>query len=146
VRADSFSVEQSLLVFTFTVIGGLGSLGGPLLGFALLALVSLVVTSPTLALLVNGLGGVVLLLLAPGGLAQVALDVRDALLRRIAARHGLAVPGLGARDRLVGDGPAPITPKVRPDGGEVFVPQRYALDDQWALTSTLRTAGQADRD
>jgi branched-chain amino acid transport system permease protein len=146
VRADSFSVEQSLLVFTFTVIGGLGSIAGPLLGFALLVLLDLVVINPTLGLLVNGLGGVVLLLLAPGGLAQVALDVRDALLRRIAARNGIAVPGLGARDRLTGIGPAPITPKVRPGGGEVFVPQRYALDDQWALATTLRTPGQADRD
>ncbi len=146
VRADSFSVEQSLLVFTFTVLGGLGALGGPLLGFALLVLLNLVVTSPTIALLVNGLGGVVLLLLAPGGLAQVAVDARDGLLRRIAARNGIAVPGLGARDRLTGAGPSPITPKVRPGGGEVFVPQRYALDDQWALATTLRSAGEADRD
>ncbi len=144
VRADSFSVGTSLLVFTYTVIGGLGSVGGPLLGFGLLALQDLLVTSPTVALLVNGLGGVTLLLLAPGGLAQVVLDSRDALLRRIAARNGIAVPGLGARDRLTGSGPAPITPKVRPGGGEVFVPQRYALDDQWALAATLRTAGQAD--
>lgn len=146
VRAESFSVDQSLLVFTFTVIGGLGSIGGPLLGFALLVLLDLFVTIPTLALLVNGLGGVLLLLLAPGGLAQLALDLRDALLRRIAARNGIAVPGLGARDRLTGAGPVPITPKVRPGGGEVFVPQRYALDDQWALATTLRTAGEADRD
>ncbi len=146
VRADSFSVEQSLLIFTFTVIGGLGSLGGPLLGFALLVLLSLTVTNPIFASLVNGLGGVLLLLLAPGGLAQVALDVRDALLRRIAARNGIAVPGLGSRDRLAGVGPAPITPKVRPGGGEVFVPQRYALDDQWALATTVRRAGEADRD
>jgi branched-chain amino acid transport system permease protein len=146
VRADSFSVEQSLLVFTFTVIGGLGALGGPLLGFSLLALLSLVLNNPTVALLVNGLGGVLLLLLAPGGLAQVALGVRDAVLRRVAARHGIAVPGLGARDRLAGVGPVPITPKVRPGGGTVFVPQRYALDDQWALATRLRTPGEADRD
>ena len=146
VRAESFSVEQSLLVFTFTVIGGLGSLGGPLLGFAVLVLLSLTLTNPTLALIVNGLGGVLLLLLAPGGLAQLSLDARDALLRRIAARNGIAVPGLGARDRLSGAGPAPITPQVRPGGGAVFVPQRYALDDQWALATTIRTAGEADRD
>jgi branched-chain amino acid transport system permease protein len=146
VRAESFAVEQSLLVFTFTVIGGLGSLGGPLLGFALLVLLTLFLDNPIAAALVNGLGGVVLLLLAPGGLAQVALDARDGLLRRIAARHGIAVPGLGARDRLGPDGPVPITPKVRPGGGEVFVPQRYALDDQWALATSIRRAGEADRD
>lgn len=146
VRADSFPVEVSLQVFTFTVIGGLGSLGGPLLGFALLALLNLLEAAPTVSLLVNGLGGVVLLLLAPGGLAQVALDARDALLRRIAERHGVAVPGLGARDRLTGSAPAPITPKIRPGGGEVFVPRRYALEDQWALATRVRAAGEADRD
>jgi branched-chain amino acid transport system permease protein len=146
VRADSFSVEQSLLVFTFTVIGGLGAIGGPLLGFALLALLSLFVTEPTWATLINGLGGVALLLLAPGGLAQVVLGVRDGLLRRIAARNGIAVPGLGERDRLAHQGAAPITPKVRPGGGTVFVPQRYALEDQWALATTLRAPGEADRD
>ena len=146
VRADSFPVGASLLVFTFTVIGGLGSVGGPLLGFGLLVLLNLLVTSPTVSLLVNGLGGVALLLLAPGGLAQVVLDVRDGLLRRIADRNGIAVPGLGARDRLTDGGPVPITRKVRPGGGEVFVPQRYALDDQWVLETTVRRAGEADRD
>lgn len=147
VRADSFSVEDSLLVFTFTVIGGLGSIGGPLLGFGLLGMLSLTVTSPTISALINGLGGVGLLLLAPGGLAQVALDVRDSFLRRIAARHGLAVPGVGERDRLdSGPAVAPITPKLRPGGATVFLPRRYALDDQWALSTTARSAGEASDD
>lgn len=147
VRADSFSVEDSLLVFTFTVIGGLGSVGGPLVGFGLLGLLSLVVTSPTIAALVNGIGGIALLLLAPGGLAQISLDVRDSLLRRVAARHSVAAPGLGERDRLdTGPGVAPITPKVRPGGGTVFLPQRYALDDQWALSAATRSPGEASDD
>ncbi|HUR50407.1 MAG TPA: ABC transporter permease [Acidimicrobiales bacterium] len=146
VRADSFSVEQSLLIFMFTVIGGLGSVGGPLLGFAVLALLSLFVTSPTVAALVNGLGGVALLLLAPGGLAQVALDVRDALMRRIAARHAITIPGLGERDRLPGDTVAPISPKLRPGGGAVFIPRRYALEGQWALSARAVSAGESAHD
>jgi branched-chain amino acid transport system permease protein len=146
VRADSFSVEQSLLIFMFTVIGGLGAVGGPLLGFAVLALLSLFVTSPTVAALVNGLGGVALLLLAPGGLAQVTLDVRDALMRRIAARHGIVVPGLGERDRLSGEVVAPIAPKLRPGGGAVFIPARYALERQWALSAKAAAPGEAARD
>lgn len=147
VRADSFSVEDSLLVFTFTVIGGLGSVGGPIVGFGLLGLISLVVTSPTIAALINGIGGISLLLLAPGGLAQIALDLRDGLLRRIAARHGVPAPGLGERDRLdTGPGAAPITPKVRPGGGAVFLPKRYALDDQWALSAASRSPGEASDD
>ncbi len=143
VRADSFAVEQSLVIFTFTVIGGLGSVGGPLLGFALHAVLALVVTSPTIAAFVNGLGGVALLLLAPGGLAQVAIEVRDGFLRRVASRHGIAVSGLGERDRLNGKATAPIAPKVRPGGGTVFVPTRYALDDQWALSAKTHSPGEA---
>ena len=86
------------------------------------------------------------MLLAPGGLAQVALDVRDALMRRIADRHGVAVAGLGERDRLAADRVAPITPNLRPGGATVFIPQRYALDDQWALTAKPRAAGEAASD
>ena len=146
VRADSFAVEQSLVIFTFTVIGGLGSVGGPLLGLTLHGLLTLLVTSPTLADLVNGLGGVALLLLAPGGLAQVGLQLRDSFLRRVAARHGLSVAGLGERDRLARAITAPIAPKVRPGGGAVFVPQRYALENQWALSATSRSPGEASDD
>ena len=143
VRADSFSVEQSLVIFMFTVIGGLGAVGGPLLGFALHGLLALVVTSPTVAAFVNGLGGVALLLLAPGGLAQVCIEVRDAFLRRVAARHGLAVAGLGERDRLQHAATAPIAPKLRPGGGAVFVPKRYTLDHQWALAARTHSPGEA---
>ena len=143
VRADSFSVEQSLLIFTFTVIGGLGSVGGPLLGFSVLVVLNLVVKSPTIAALVNGLGGVALLLIAPGGLAQVVLDFRDAFLKRLAERHGVDVT-LGERDRLyAGTTRAPISPKLRPGGGAVFVPARYALENQWALSVQSRSAGSA---
>ncbi len=141
VKADSFAVEQSLLVFTYTVVGGLGSIGGPLLGFAALAVLSLVTANPTILNLVNGLGGVALLLLAPGGLAQLALDGRDGLLRRIAARNGIAAPGLSPRSRTDGDRPvAPITPQAKPGGGTVFVPRRYAL------TGWTPSAREAERD
>jgi branched-chain amino acid transport system permease protein len=139
VKADAFSVGQSLLVFTFTVIGGLGSVGGPLIGFAVLAVLSLTTgTHPTVFALLNGLGGVALLLMAPGGLAQVLLDIRDGVLRRIARRHGLSAPGL---DRSGPTGPAPITPKTRSGGGTVFVPRRYALTGDWATAARRRAEG-----
>ena len=136
VKPDSFSVEQSLLIFTFTVLGGLGSLGGPLLGFAVLAALTLATANPIILNLANGLGGVLLLLLAPGGLAQLALTVRDGLLRRIAVRNGLASPSPNSRDG--GDhGVAPIATNTRPGGGAVYVPRRYALSG-W--TPTVRAA------
>jgi branched-chain amino acid transport system permease protein len=137
VGSDAFSVEKSLLLFTFTVIGGLGSLAGPLVGFAGLALISLTVTSPLLRDFLNGVGGLALLLLAPGGLAQIGYDLRDGLLRRIARRHGISVP---AYDAGTVAGKAPISPRAG-----VYVPKHYALDDQWATTPEARAAVAAPR-
>jgi branched-chain amino acid transport system permease protein len=139
VKADAFSVGQSLLVFTFAVIGGLGSVGGPLIGFAVLAVLSLTTGKhPTVFALVNGFGGVALLLMAPGGLAQLLLDVRDGVLRRIARRNGVTAPGL---DRGGPAGPAPISAKTRSGGGTVFVPRRYALTGDWATGARRRAEG-----
>ena len=140
VAASAFSVEQSLLLFTFTVIGGLGSIAGPLVGFAALAALTLATSSPGWLLAVNGVGGVALLLLAPGGLAQVAFDVRDGLLRRIARRAGIAVP---AFETATPTGVAPIAPKTGANGSAAFVPRRYALDGQWATTPEARAAVEA---
>jgi branched-chain amino acid transport system permease protein len=137
VAADGFSVDKSLLLFTFTVIGGLGSLAGPLVGFAALAAITLATKNPTWLAFLNGLGGIALLRLAPGGLAQVGYDLRDGLLRRIARRQGIQV---AAYDTGEVRGLAPISP--RPG---VFVPQHYALDDQWAITPAARAAVEARR-
>ena len=141
VTADAFSVEKSLLLFTFTIIGGLGALAGPLVGFAALALLTLSTTSPALIAAITGLGGIALLLLAPGGLAQVGYDLRDGLLRRIAQRSGVVVPAFSAEAQ----GVAPIAPKTGPGGSTAFVPQHYALDNQWATTAEARAAVEASR-
>ena len=137
VAASAFSVQQSLVLFTFTVIGGLGSVAGPLVGFAALAVLSLSTQSPGWLATINGLGGIALLLLAPGGLAQVGLDLRDGMLRRIARRSGISVPSL-SQDTAAGV--APIAPATS------FVPRRYALDGQWATTAGARAAVEAGRD
>lgn len=141
VKTESFAISASLLVFTFAVIGGLGSIGGPLAGFAVLCVMSLTLTKyPTVFALVNGVGGVALLLIAPGGLAQLALDVRDGVLRRIARRNGIAVPSL-ERNRGSDQRTAPIAPKTRSGGGAVFVPRTYALAGDWATGARRRAEG-----
>ena len=131
VTASGFSVDQSLLVFTFTVIGGLGSVGGPLVGFAALAVLSLSTLSPGWLAAINGIGGIALLLLAPGGLAQLGLELRDGMLRRIARRARIDVPSLSLESDA---GVAPIA------ASSTFVPRRYALDGQWATTAGARAA------
>ena len=141
VKTESFGVGASLLVFTFAVIGGLGSVGGPLAGFAVLCIMSLTLAKyPTVFALVNGLGGIGLLLIAPGGIAQLLLDLRDGVLRRIARRNGVAVPSLDRTSRGK-HGTAPIVPKTRSGGGTVFVPRRYALTGDWATGARRRAEG-----
>ena len=144
VTADAYSVETSLLIFTFTVIGGLGSLAGPLVGFGVLAVLNLSGLSPGWLAFVNGAGGIALLLFAPGGLAPLGYDVRDGLLRRIARRAGIAVPSLAGSAAV--EGVAPISPKTGPSGSTAFVPTRYALDGQWATTAGARATVEARRD
>ncbi len=143
VGASSFSVETSLLLFTFTVIGGLGSLAGPLVGFGALAVINLSTSSPSVLLFINGVGGVLLLLFAPGGLAQIGFDVRDGLLRRIARRGGIDVAAFAETGTPTGR--APISPLSGTGGSTVFVPTRYALDGQWATTTDARAAVEASR-
>jgi branched-chain amino acid transport system permease protein len=141
VKTESFGITASLLVFSFTVIGGLGSIGGPVAGFTVLGVLSLTLSRyPTAFALASGIGGIALLLLAPGGLAQLVLDLRDGVLRRIARRNGIAVPSL-ERSRATETTAAPIVPKTGPRGGAVFVPRRYALTGDWAVTARRRAEG-----
>jgi hypothetical protein len=128
------------LVFSFAVIGGLGSIGGSLSGFAVLAVLSITLSKhPAWFSLAVG-AGVLLLLAAPGGIGQLLLDLRDGVLRRIARRNGIAVPSLD-RARSTEKRTAPIVPKTGPRGGAVFVPRRYALTGDWAVGARRRAEG-----
>ncbi|HWL66230.1 MAG TPA: branched-chain amino acid ABC transporter permease, partial [Actinomycetota bacterium] len=95
VSATTFSVEASLQVFVMVVIGGLGSIPGALLGAAYYFSV-LFFLPPIYSLLATGLGMVVLLMIVPGGLGQVAYGWRDGLLRWVAKRNDVVVPSLVA--------------------------------------------------
>ncbi|HEX9713819.1 MAG TPA: ABC transporter permease [Actinomycetota bacterium] len=126
VHAASFSPEVSITMFVMAVIGGLGSVAGPILGAAYVGALSLAAVSPFVLFLATGGGLVVLLLMLPGGIAQLVFDVRDAMLRRVAQRYDIAVPSL-LGDRVTGDARLPIA------AGAAFVPRRYRLDGQWRI-------------
>lgn len=97
VRAEAFSADAGLGVFLYSVVGGLGGIAGPVLGFAFEAVVTLSSTNPVVVFAGTGLGGILLLLAAPGGLAQLVYDARDAGLRRLAVRLRIPVPSLLGR-------------------------------------------------
>jgi len=91
----SFNAEQGLVFFTMLVIGGLGSLPGAVLGAVYVYGVQYLLPAGW-SVFATGAGIVVLLMFLPGGLGELVFRVRDGILRRIAARHGLVVPSLVA--------------------------------------------------
>ena len=141
VAASGFGVEQSINVFLMAVIGGLGSVSGPLIGAGYVGATAIFTTNIYVAIAATGVGVVGLLLFAPGGLGQVAHAIRDAFLRRVAERNRIDVPSLMADRRRSGADRAPIAVKVREGGGgTAFVPRRYRLDRQWRVEADRRTA------
>lgn len=92
-RVGSFQPTMSLEVFSMTVIGGLGSLLGALLGVLTFRYLETVL-SGELRLAVSGAGLLIVLYALPGGFGQAVYFLRDQGLRRIAIRRGIHVPSL----------------------------------------------------
>lgn len=135
VTVASFDVGTNIRVFLMTIIGGLGAIFGPILGalyFGVRSMLSETSFGSVLGLLFSpGIALIVLLFLAPGGLVQIVGSIRDAWLRRVAARNRIVVPSL-LGDRYRGeDERLPILPKRNAGGGDAFVPVRYRLPDEW---------------
>lgn len=92
VDPNQFSPSQSLQIFAMTVIGGLTSVGGALVGA--LYVLGFQYFLPDYSLLASGMGMLLLLLFFPGGLSELGINLRDAYLRRVAIRKGIHVPSL----------------------------------------------------
>ena len=90
-RVGSYQPVQSIEVFSMATIGGLGSLGGAITGAA--GMRGVQDLDATLRLVLTGAGVLVVLWLIPSGLAGLAARARDAVVGRIAARHGLDLEG-----------------------------------------------------
>jgi branched-chain amino acid transport system permease protein len=126
---NTFSADNSVALFLYAVIGGLGAVWAALIAFVYYAGVTVFSLSATVTQAVTGIGGLLLLLLTRGGLAEVVVSGRDALLRATARRHRVLVPSLGVNAAsLQAERRLAISPKTRPGGGTLFVVRRYRLD------------------
>jgi branched-chain amino acid transport system permease protein len=85
-----YQPAASLEVFAMTVIGGLGSIPGAVIGATYVRGVDYFLASQW-QILATGVGLLAVLLVLPGGLGAGLADARDALLRRLAARRSLAI-------------------------------------------------------
>lgn len=133
VEPVAFNLALSRTIFLYAVVGGMGMVAGPLLGFVYFLLPQLFQLPGLLPLLLVGPGGLVLLLLVPGGLAQLTLSARDAWLRNLARRHRIPAPALLADTAAAADKRPALAPKVRAGGASAFVPRRYHPQGQWLV-------------
>jgi ABC-type branched-subunit amino acid transport system ATPase component/ABC-type branched-subunit amino acid transport system permease subunit len=86
-----FTVEDSLVLVSIVVIGGLGSVAGPILGALwVVGLPAFFPGNDLVPLLTSSVGLLVLLLYFPGGLIQIAYSARDAFLGWVAGRRAPA--------------------------------------------------------
>ncbi|HET9076118.1 MAG TPA: ABC transporter permease [Acidimicrobiales bacterium] len=98
----SFPAIDSITVFCYSVIGGLGSVTGTLLGIFSFKYLETLTWLGTWRETVSGAALLLVLLFLPGGLGQVVFAVRDRLLRVVADRRGILVPSLVADKRAAG--------------------------------------------
>jgi branched-chain amino acid transport system permease protein len=98
--SSNYDPQHSVEVFSMTVIGGLGSVPGALLGAAFIQGVAYFHNSlpaairPLAVLFASSVGLIVVLAFLPGGLGSLMYLVRDRYLRRVADRRGIIVPSL----------------------------------------------------
>ena len=84
---SSYGVGESLEVFTASVVGGLGSMFGAVLGAVYLRGTEWFVTAEEWRFLSSAAGVLLVLLILPGGLGALIVRIRDELVRRIGARR-----------------------------------------------------------
>jgi len=100
------SPTESINVFVSTVIGGLGSLAGGLIGATFSKGLGWFLPSEW-AVLSTSLGMLLVLLLVPGGIGGGMFALRDRWLRSVARRRGMVVPSLLA-DKAEPSAAAPV--------------------------------------
>ncbi|HSS11212.1 MAG TPA: ABC transporter permease [Acidimicrobiales bacterium] len=126
VNNGSFSPDINISLFLMVVIGGLGSTTGVVIG-AVYVWSTQYFLHGGWSLVASGFGILLLLLILPEGLGGLLYSLRDRLLRTVALRRGIVVPGVLTR----------ITPPAQPDPGALAVLEELGPTE---ITPTVGTA------
>jgi ABC-type branched-subunit amino acid transport system ATPase component/ABC-type branched-subunit amino acid transport system permease subunit len=87
----SFSADDSVRAVSIAVIGGLGSIAGPVLGSLwIVGIPAVTGGSAESGLLVSGIGLLILLMYFPGGFVQLGYAIRDALAGYVSSKLPVA--------------------------------------------------------
>ena len=122
---QAFNANESLQIFLLVVIGGLGSIWGALAG-AIYGQGVFYFTSGAAELLGTGVGLLLVVLVLPGGFAQVGYRVRDLIVGRI-----------------VGPPPPLVDPDLVEAAGSVWLEEMVEDRDETAPLPVLPAAGQS---
>lgn len=115
--AGQFDSQYSLDVVLMTVIGGIGSLIGPLLGVFLVKGMPALLPVESLVLFTNRVGLLFLIMYFPGGLVQMVAPLRLRVINWIARLHGVIVT------EATQDVEAPTFPRLEPKVEDVVTPE-----------------------
>jgi ABC-type branched-subunit amino acid transport system ATPase component/ABC-type branched-subunit amino acid transport system permease subunit len=119
----TFGPEQSIRIVAIVIIGGLGSVAGPILGALWVQGIPALwgATPPdVVVLLTSSIGLLLLLMYFPGGLQQIVYSARDVLIRIAEQRNPAPAPDPTAAQR-VATIPARTRPVIDlPDGAPVL--------------------------
>jgi ABC-type branched-subunit amino acid transport system ATPase component/ABC-type branched-subunit amino acid transport system permease subunit len=109
-----FQVDDSLSVVAMAVIGGLGSVAGALVGALwVVGMPAFFPDSSAVPFLVSGVGLLGLLLYLPGGLVQLGVRARDALLGLLGRRRaGVGEPRSASESEAVAESGSAAEPEV----------------------------------
>jgi branched-chain amino acid transport system permease protein len=126
ITPDAFAASASVDMFVMAMIGGIGTTSGAVLGATYIGIVHFTIRSEVVRNLATNGGLLALLLLAPGGLAQLMTQARDSLLRIVALRRNIPVPSLfeDADIDAIVNRRAPLVARIPFRGLEV-IPRRY---------------------
>jgi ABC-type branched-subunit amino acid transport system ATPase component/ABC-type branched-subunit amino acid transport system permease subunit len=111
IQFGGFDPEQSIVVFTMVVVGGLGSLAGALVGAAYVESVNYFLKGAW-TLFASSAGLLFVLMVVPEGIGSLVYRARDSFARWVASRHGIDLRTAVAR---------PATGAGRDGGGKVEV-------------------------
>jgi branched-chain amino acid transport system permease protein len=126
INPGSFPPVDSITVFGYSVIGGLGSVAGVLIGVLTFKWLESITALGQVHQLISGAALLWVLSVLPGGLGQVVYDVRDRILVVVANRRDIIVPSLVADKRRKAGGPAAaeedLLAKIAAGDGEKVTP------------------------
>ncbi|MCY3631260.1 MAG: ATP-binding cassette domain-containing protein [bacterium] len=108
-----FTVDDSIRLVGIVVIGGLGTIIGPVLGALWIEGLPSLFDSGVVSLFVSSIGLLLVVMYFPGGFAQVIYSWRSSALRWAEARYGLSAPPKGAQ----GSVRLPPSHRIRDDRG-----------------------------